>query len=272
MAENVPITPSQKSTKQKSLVEDPESSAGVLQELDLHPKASKDLSMAKLSSTTVTSTSQSRASQILKDQIEGETTQLFQKKLAIDTADKEAEDPKLGKPGPSKFSATDSPASKKVLAQVSAAKNERTDLSFQGRVSASTDAAAANDSDAQKLHDEIEAEREMLIKHYMRCGLSAEEARDNIMPWYLGPNKYCGPEFEAAKEKYRQKFRDAGYSEEHVRTMKIPNAMLGGADFRVPNEREREEIRAIKLEGEKQWDEIYYKRRLPKTHEHQSKD
>ncbi|KAF3902922.1 hypothetical protein AA313_de0209861 [Arthrobotrys entomopaga] len=117
---------------------------------------------------------QRRASQNLKDQLEGETTQLFQEKLVIDTQDKAAKDPAPGEPG-------------------------------------------------------------------------------------SRPNKYSGPEFEKAQEEHRQKYREAGYSEEYVGKMKIPDVIIGSTHFHIPDEREREEIRAMRKKAAEHWEEIFYR-------------
>ncbi|KAK6533719.1 hypothetical protein TWF694_002650 [Orbilia ellipsospora] len=103
MAENIPTTPFQKTVKQKSLIEDAESSVGIIQGLDRRPKSTvlKDLTMGNICSTSTAPGPRNRVSQSLKDQIEGDTAQLFQQKLAINTLDKTANDPKLSKPGQS---------------------------------------------------------------------------------------------------------------------------------------------------------------------------
>ncbi|KAK6533720.1 hypothetical protein TWF694_002651 [Orbilia ellipsospora] len=96
----------------------------------------------------------------------------------------------------------------------------------------------------------------------MDCGFPERLTRKRIKPWHLGPNKYSGPEFEAAKEEYRQKYRETGYSEEYVREMYIPDVMAGSKHFHILNEREREKNMAKRKEAEEDWEEIFYKAAL----------
>ncbi|KAK6349933.1 hypothetical protein TWF696_006192 [Orbilia brochopaga] len=88
----------------------------------------------------------------------------------------------------------------------------------------------------------IEAERQEQIKFRLRIGYSPEKAKD-IPIWQLGPNKYSGPEFEAAKEKSIQERLALGWPEEDAR--KIAWLFVGmDQKYCVPPGPERDRVRA----------------------------
>ncbi|KAJ6264619.1 hypothetical protein Dda_0768 [Drechslerella dactyloides] len=73
---------------------------------------------------------------------------------------------------------------------------------------------------AQLTPAEIEArteeDKQREIRWRLECGYSEEEAK-NIPSYWFGPNKFSGPEFEAAKAKSIQERIDLGWPEEDAK-------------------------------------------------------